>query len=182
MVNTMMSSHAINRMKMVFTVSETVSSSIIRCWYDEWHIFPLFLLSSHQSLMLEAETVNKTLDASLIFLIGIVGGGVQLGPLGTVATNRPILPAPGDYDEGEIGGMIDRGNRSTRRKPAPMPLCPPQNQGRGGKPATNRWMPAYFSYTDFHTKRLHYLEPRWLTCPWQPVYQSLFFITEDGNH
>jgi hypothetical protein len=40
-----------------------------------------------------------------------------------------------------------RGNRSTRRKPAPVPLCPPQtphacpdaNPGRrGGKPATNR--------------------------------------------
>jgi hypothetical protein len=30
--------------------------------------------------------------------IGIVGGGVQLGPFGTAATNRPIVPAPGDYD------------------------------------------------------------------------------------
>jgi hypothetical protein len=58
----------------------------------------------------------------IIFLIGIVGGGVQLGPLGT---NRPTVPAPGYYD-GEIGGMIGRGNRSTRRKPAPVPLCPPQ--------------------------------------------------------
>jgi hypothetical protein len=55
-----------------------------------------------------------------------VGGGVQLGPLGATATNRPIVPAPGDYDDGEIGGMIGKGNWSTRRKPAPMPLCPPQ--------------------------------------------------------
>jgi hypothetical protein len=40
-----------------------------------------------------------------------------LGRLGTAATNRPIVPAPGDYDDGEIGGMIvGRGNRSTRRK------------------------------------------------------------------
>jgi hypothetical protein len=38
----------------------------------------------------------------------------------------PIVPAPGDYDDGEICGMIGRGNRSTRRKPAPLPLCPPQ--------------------------------------------------------
>jgi hypothetical protein len=45
-----------------------------------------------------------------------------LGPLGTAATNRPIVPAPGDYDAGEIGGMIGRGNQSTQRKPAPMPL------------------------------------------------------------
>jgi hypothetical protein len=53
-------------------------------------------------------------------------GGVQLGPLGTAATNKPIVPAPGDYDHVEIGEMIGRRNRSTRRKPAPMPLCPPQ--------------------------------------------------------
>jgi hypothetical protein len=41
----------------------------------------------------------------------------------------PIVPAPGDGggDCGEIGGMyIGRGNRSTRRKPAPVPLCSPQ--------------------------------------------------------
>jgi hypothetical protein len=55
-----------------------------------------------------------------------IGGRVKLGPLGTAATNRPIVSAPGDYDDGEIGGTIGRGNRSTRRKPAPMPLCPPQ--------------------------------------------------------
>jgi hypothetical protein len=36
------------------------------------------------------------------------------------------MSAPGDYDNGEIGGMIGRGNRSTRRKPAPVPICPPQ--------------------------------------------------------
>jgi hypothetical protein len=69
---------------------------------------------------------NSTTVSYNLFLIGIVEGGVQLGPLGTAATNRPSVPAPDDYDDGEIGGMIDRGNRSTRRKPAPMPLCPPQ--------------------------------------------------------
>jgi hypothetical protein len=83
-----------------------------------------------------------------IFIIRIVGSGVQLGPLATAATNRPSVPTPGDYDDGEIGGMrIGRGNRSTRRKPTPAPLCPPQtphayldaNTGcRGGKPATDR--------------------------------------------
>jgi hypothetical protein len=37
------------------------------------------------------------------------------------------MPAPGDYDDGQIGGMmIGRGNRSTRTKPASVPLCPPQ--------------------------------------------------------
>jgi hypothetical protein len=50
-----------------------------------------------------------------------------LGSLGTAATKRPIVPAPGDYDDKEIGGMmIGRGKRSTLRKPAPVPLCPLQ--------------------------------------------------------
>jgi hypothetical protein len=49
-----------------------------------------------------------------------------LSLLGTTATNRPIVAAPCDYDDGEIGEMIGRGNRSTRRKPALLPLCPPQ--------------------------------------------------------
>jgi hypothetical protein len=50
-----------------------------------------------------------------------------LGPLGTSATEWPIVRAPGDYDDGEFVEMkIGRGNRSTLRKPAPAPLCPPQ--------------------------------------------------------
>jgi hypothetical protein len=56
----------------------------------------------------------------------VVKGGVQLGLLGTTATNSSIVSAQGDYDDGEIGGVIGRVNRSTRRKPAPMLLCPPQ--------------------------------------------------------
>jgi hypothetical protein len=60
-------------------------------------------------------------------LIGIVRGGVQLCPLGTAATNRPNVTPPVDYDDAEIGGMlIGRGNRSTRRKISPVPLCPLQ--------------------------------------------------------
>jgi hypothetical protein len=32
-----------------------------------------------------------------------------------------------DGDErGAIGGVIGKGNRSTRRKPSPVPPCPPQ--------------------------------------------------------
>jgi hypothetical protein len=37
------------------------------------------------------------------------------------------VPAPDDYDDGEIGGMITgRENRRTRRKPAPVSICPPK--------------------------------------------------------
>jgi hypothetical protein len=35
----------------------------------------------------------------------LVGDGVQLSPLGTATTDRPIVPALGDYDDGEFGGM-----------------------------------------------------------------------------
>jgi hypothetical protein len=77
----------------------------------------------------------------------IILSGVRLSPLGTAATTGlPYQPQmTDDGDCGEIGGMkIDRGNRSTRRKPAPVPLYQPQiphdlgsNPGRrGGKPAT----------------------------------------------
>jgi hypothetical protein len=76
---------------------------------------------------------------------------VRLSPLGTAATigllyqHRMI----DDSDCGAIGEIkIGRENRRTRRKPAPVPLCPPQiphdqtpgsNPGcRGGKPATIR--------------------------------------------
>jgi hypothetical protein len=49
--------------------------------------------------------------------------------LGTAATTG-LLYQPrmiGDSDCGDIGGMkIFRGNRSTRRKPTPAPICPPQ--------------------------------------------------------
>jgi hypothetical protein len=60
------------------------------------------------------------------FFFSLHSGGWNQGRLGTAANNRPIVPAPGDYDDGEIGGMIGRVNRSSRRKPAPVPLCPPQ--------------------------------------------------------
>jgi hypothetical protein len=75
--------------------------------------------------VLEHFLVVSSLAFRFFFLIDIVEGGVQLGPLGTATTNRRIVLAPGDYDDGEIGGMIGRGNRSTRRKPAPVQLCPP---------------------------------------------------------
>jgi hypothetical protein len=70
-----------------------------------------------------------------------------MSPLGSAATNRSIVSAPGDYDGGEIGGMIGRGNLSTLKKTCPRAdlstanptCCPDAKQGRlGGKPATNR--------------------------------------------
>jgi hypothetical protein len=55
--------------------------------------------------------------------------GMGLSPLGTVATSG-LLYKPQMTNEGDCGAVgatkIGRGNRSTRRKPAPAPLCPPQ--------------------------------------------------------
>jgi hypothetical protein len=90
---------------------------------------------------------QKTVHA--FFLIRVLGGGVHTGSTRQVGHFWPIVPAPCDCEDGEFGGMkIGRGNRITRRKATPAPLCPPQiplrpNQGanpsrRGGKPATNR--------------------------------------------
>jgi hypothetical protein len=67
---------------------------------------------------------------------------VKLSPLGTSVTNWSVVSAPMiDDDEcGAVRGMrIGRGNRSTRRKPAPVPLYQPHiphdltsNPGRRG--------------------------------------------------
>jgi hypothetical protein len=63
----------------------------------------------------------------------IIVSGVRLESTWYCGHYWPIVPAPDDDDIqddgdcGEIGRMkIGTGNRSTRRKPAPAPLCPPQ--------------------------------------------------------
>jgi hypothetical protein len=83
------------------------------------------------------EVIHIPFFVSLVlFFTGIVGGGDHLDPIGTAVTNRPTVPAPGHYDDGEIGGiMIGKGNRNTRRKPAQVPLCPPQTP-RGARTRT----------------------------------------------
>jgi hypothetical protein len=66
-------------------------------------------------------SANRCLLSSTVFLSRV--------RLGTAATTG-LLYQPQMKDDGDcgaIGGMkIDRGNESTRRKPTPEPLCPPQ--------------------------------------------------------
>jgi hypothetical protein len=64
--------------------------------------------------------------SSLMCFFNWDSGGVESSWVHS-ALQRPIVTAPGDYNDGEIVGMIDRVNRSTRRQPALVPLCPPQN-------------------------------------------------------
>jgi hypothetical protein len=70
-----------------------------------------------------------------------VGVESKLGPLGTSATHWPIVPAPGDCENGEFGGMNGRGNPdvtlSTTYPSCPDPRLIPGR--RGGKPASNRF-------------------------------------------
>jgi hypothetical protein len=78
--------------------------------------------------------------------------GQSAGHIGRVMSSSQGLcvSAPGDYDDGEVGGMngFGRENRSTRRKPARRHFVhhkfhlpdPGANPGRrGGKPTTNRF-------------------------------------------
>jgi hypothetical protein len=85
-------------------------------------IFPLCHTSSRHGL-------QQQVKPYFILFINSHIGGVEskLGPLGTSATNSPIVPVPGDCENEEFCGMkIGRENRSIRKQPAPAPLCPPQ--------------------------------------------------------
>jgi hypothetical protein len=63
-----------------------------------------FLTSYHnfRSNRKESEKPHCSLR-NFFFKIRIVGVESKLGPLGTSATEWPIVPAPGDYDDGEFG-------------------------------------------------------------------------------
>jgi hypothetical protein len=73
-------------------------------------------------------SAKKQIQICNTFKISFIASGVELSPL-YCGHFWPIVPAQmiGEGDCGAIGGMkIGRGNRSTWRKPAPAPLCPPQ--------------------------------------------------------
>jgi hypothetical protein len=78
------------------------------------------------------------------------GGGVHTGSTRHCGHSWLIVPAPGDCEDGEVGGMngIGRGNRSTRRKPpwrhfvyhkSHFPDPGAKTGRRGRKPTTNRF-------------------------------------------
>jgi hypothetical protein len=71
---------------------------------------------------------NRTVILSETNVI-IILSGVRLSPLGTAATTG-LLYQPQVIDDGDCGAIgrikFGKGNRSTGRKPAPVPICPPQ--------------------------------------------------------
>jgi hypothetical protein len=86
------------------------------------------------------------LHFSMPFFFPPFWAGVELSPLLLRSLlSYGFVPSP-DGDCGAVGGMLGRGSRSTRRKPTPVPFCPPQiphdlihvsNLG-SWKPSTNR--------------------------------------------
>jgi hypothetical protein len=93
--------------------------------------------SSIADEQVEIQTEYSPNISNYFFLIGIVGGGV------TPPTRRPTVPAPGDYMDGEYGGMMIAWETEVLGENlAPVSFCPSQIPhdltGRGGKPATNR--------------------------------------------
>jgi hypothetical protein len=111
------------------------------------------------------------------FLIGIVGVVESNWVHSALRPLKGLLPARGDYDDGEIGGMIGRGNQSTRRKRAPVSLCPPQTPHAARtwtRAATvgSQWQTAW-------TTAQPYLDL--ITC-WFPIISWLLFVVSYMNY
>jgi hypothetical protein len=68
------------------------------------------------------KTNIKNINLKINFLIRMMEGGVHTGSTLHVGHFWIIVPALSDCEDGEFDGM----NRSTRRKPAPATICPPQ--------------------------------------------------------
>jgi hypothetical protein len=69
--------------------------------------------------MYNSYSLTSAESTGILFFYFIIVSGVSLSPLG-------LLYQPQIIDDGDCGMKIGRGNWSTRRKPAPAPLCPPQ--------------------------------------------------------
>jgi hypothetical protein len=120
-----------------------------------------------------------------------VRGGVQLHPLGTAATNRPILPTPGDYDNGE-----NRWNDDWQRKPkysektcpsatssSTNPTCSARTRTRTAAVGSQRltaWAMARPVLNSYYYKRLNFwVESRWNI---SAINSTFFFVLEPDSN
>jgi hypothetical protein len=122
----------------------------------------------------------------------------KLIPLCTSATNWPLVLAPGVCEYGDVDGMkIGKGNRTTRRKPALPPLCPPQislylarAQNRAAVLRIQRltsWAMAWPTYHKWIGKvvQVHlHVEGRgmiaWFTC-WREGNNCMIYMSKGGE-
>jgi hypothetical protein len=92
-------------------------------------LLPLFVFTEllpGNAFIKSVTILSKQYEHSRILRFFYFSHGVRLSPLGTAATIGLLYQhqmIDDDDDCGAIGGMkIGRGNRSTRRKPTPVPL------------------------------------------------------------
>jgi hypothetical protein len=91
-----------------------------------WFLFQQWHDESPEKIIQSIYSARKIVSFYFyfLFLVGSNWVHLVLRPLLTGLLYQPQMTD--DCDCGAVGGMkIDRGNRSTRRKPAPVPLCPP---------------------------------------------------------
>jgi hypothetical protein len=102
----------------------TEDTKIIRCPLYHFIIAAFFYRPHLHHLTLAP---NSSCARKVGFLFSFSGWG-ETQSTWYVGHCWPIVPAPDDrWRLWAVGGMrIGRGNRNTRRKPAPVPLCPQQ--------------------------------------------------------
>jgi hypothetical protein len=111
-------------------------------------------------------------------------GTVQLSPLLQQYQPQVVM---NDEECGAVKGMIDRGNRSTQRKPAPMLLCPPQiphNLIRAGTRVTTagtRWLTTWVTVLPSLTRFIKRFWSGHLVVEYNSVQVSVYLCTEKSN-
>jgi hypothetical protein len=114
-----------------------------------------FILTVKQIILKSFTSCYNQIFLLKFFFIWILGSGVHTGSTRHCGHSWSIVSASCDCEDGEVGGMngFDTGNRSTLRKPAPTPLCPPQiplaRPRRPGRHGLIRSRARYFSL--FHS-------------------------------
>jgi hypothetical protein len=77
--------------------------ALVKCTYRTYSkLLKILAFALYTSPLPVQALQSRSCLSYVIFLIGILWNGVQFGPLGTAATNKPIVSAPGDYGDGEI--------------------------------------------------------------------------------
>jgi hypothetical protein len=103
--------------------STTAQANHTVCWHiTVYKYFPCFLQSWIYFLLIFVRIITLNWNFSLLLV------GWDWVPCTAATSGQLYQPQMiGEGYCGAIGGMnIGRGNRSTRRKPSPAPLCPPQ--------------------------------------------------------
>jgi hypothetical protein len=91
--------------------------------------------NSSRKLRLPVPLVCPRLDSQANFFSIVILSWVHLSPLITAATTSLLYQPKLTVEE----WRLTVGNQSTHRKPAPVPLCPPQMTITGLEPGLPRW-------------------------------------------